>query len=109
MTLTRLKSLLEAASPRPWSFEADRYRDCDVIRGPENDVCQTKNTDSGTCRDSSLICAAVNALPSLVAVAEAAEDAEANLHDDCGGCEKCNAIYRRLRAALTALQEAGRD
>jgi hypothetical protein len=63
--LDALDALEKASHAAPWFFDADRRLDTDVIRNGESDVCMTRNTDSGTCRDTSLICALRNAYPSL--------------------------------------------
>lgn len=116
--LSHLQSLLEAASPRPWrvtgSPSTSAYNDhgfivhnilgpdrtVDYGMGPEQERTRIVETDCGHYEphrpDADLICAAVNALPVLLAVVTAARAIVQDAHPS---------LYTNLRAALSALEK----
>ena len=63
-----LRALLEAATPRPWS--EGRAGNCSVVHFDGDDVRGVAAV--ANVHNAALICAAVNALPALLAVYEAA-------------------------------------
>jgi hypothetical protein len=82
--LARLRRLLAESAARPWRICcADRDHACQTgivwaaggdtcILGADDDV--QRRTPEGLAKDTRLIVSAVNALPSLLAIAEAAEE-----------------------------------
>jgi hypothetical protein len=77
-TTKRLRALLAEATPGPWRF-GDAHPDELVVAdsmtlaGATTVVCYGEPDDEGKA-DAALIAAAVNALPALLDVAEAARD-----------------------------------
>lgn len=78
--LDRLEQLLAAATPRPWNYEwndrDDHEAGIDIMAAPPNGrvaLVELSHFGESTHADAELIAAAVNALPDLLAVVEAAE------------------------------------
>jgi len=104
--IDRLKKLEAAATPGPWV--GDRY-DGTVkyaIQGPGDAlVCQGCNGNSAgdnpygfqSTEDESFVMAARNALPALIAVAEAAKGVAGRMHG--------NTVIAELESALAKLEE----
>ena len=116
-TVARLRALLAEATPGPWTAEERALYH--VIFHREWPVAGGLDSDSA---DAALIAEARNALPALLAVAEAASDnhhTECLLHDTLwGGVDTCDNLgvkpgdSRRcpncvLRDALAALDTNG--
>lgn len=81
-TIAKLRELLERATPGPWEsltppqHEATSRHGAAVRKGIDGiaDVVRVDHLGSSTEANAALIAAAVNALPRLLAVAEAAEE-----------------------------------
>ena len=120
MTTEELRRLLDAATPGPWDARATDDWKCqtafyvstipgsgmqhDGQRG-RRDVAYVAASDANT----DLIAAAVNALPALLAVVEAAEEwREALWNDDDNLTQKrkANEALGAMHVALDALREA---
>ena len=70
MTIEELKQALEAATPLPWAFNCEEVDVYTTIRAGEFEVA-----DAWLPANARLIVEAVNNLPALLKVAEAAENA----------------------------------
>ena len=69
MTIEELKQALEAATPGPWTFESNRVGSHDAIYAANEDCVGS----TAQQEDARLIVEAVNSLPKLLKVAEAAQ------------------------------------
>ena len=99
--LSRLESLLAAASMRPWKREHWMLAEGSRI------TCARDGEFVGHCErdlDAQVIVAAVNALPALLRVARAAEDYLNS--DPVDACEE-HPAERRLRDAIRAMNGDG--
>jgi hypothetical protein len=109
-----LRRLLAEATPRPWgrSSENDELVSASSRTHPDMNtvVCYGEGDQEGIA-DAALIVAAVNALPALLAVVDAAERAEDEMNREHAGCDvaqRCfdvghSEVRHRLRRALDAL------
>lgn len=99
--LEQLRALLKAATPGPW-----RYSKPYVRYGQRHIICEVRG--QGTVADydknALLIAAAVNALPHLLDVAEAAQRAvHADYRCDIGDAENCDhCVVQQALAKLEA-------
>ena len=110
--LEELRCVLAAATPRPWHTELEtqaRGKPWRVVASARSIICRVGRDDMPYVpADAALIAAAVNALPVLLAVADAARELEAatiaqDLADESGAI---NAAYHREYAARAALWTA---
>lgn len=119
-SLKALRELHEKATPGPWVAEVDDTPNrCAGIAGPTqyDDYAYRGDivvTDSGVypprMPDAALIVAARNALPALLAIAEAARGFDEWASDHGDTCLKrdgheCNCGLEQLRAALAMVEE----
>jgi hypothetical protein len=121
--IERIKKLLADATPGPWycegrgSLRMDGSRDYWEVHGPHDGerwakVCSTCPPAHRNPQNLQLIAAAINALPTLLAVVEAAEtlinDMSIELDDErlpYLACQVYRADARRLLEALAKLGE----
>ena len=96
--IERLRALLTEGTARPWHIHRPAPDECDLgeglyVRGTED--APVAFASSGQLSDAALIAAAVNALPALLDVAEAAT-AEHRSHRVPGMtiCDVCAALDR---------------
>lgn len=109
--LSELKALMERATPGPWRVELDTVltKQGGGKGEPMQDIVGAKNRPVARCTiytplaDGDLIVAAVDALPALVKVAEAAKA----LLEQVGDVPHADFEVADLRAALSALPGAG--
>lgn len=99
-TASKLRALLAAATPGPW-YTSDNY-DVGEFAGYVYAPNATVATDA-TDTDAALIVAAINALPRLLDVVEAAEDA-VDARCSCAACDEAQPFMVHLRDALDALE-----
>lgn len=102
--IDRLRSALEAATPRPWEVEDGDW----VVRvGDDSDDRWIHEVLDGPCGDSdaALIVLAVNHLDTLLHIAEAAEDLVYQRADGLEDIFEDN--FATLDKALAALKNAG--
>lgn len=120
--VAELRRLLRAASDRPWVYEGDMgaYGSGDIFTAvPPPGWGATKAVaidhegmvGSVEAADAALIVEAVNALPALLTIAEAAAEMDAWNYGEIPGRDALDetwaAIAERLRAALATLEGAG--
>jgi hypothetical protein len=89
MTTEELRRLLSEATPGPWHIGKDSLED--LVCSPSGALIA--ETGLRIPEDATLIAAAVNALPALLAVVEAAQEIDVSYSD------------ARLLAALDALRD----
>jgi|GEM_PF-5059930 len=104
-TITRLRGLLEKAQPRPWMWRHNwGILIDDGIEPSDETLTKIRGVFPELQPNAGLIIAAVNTLPALLDVAEAAEAVKwLNIHVNAG---EPGAIQERLRAALQRLAES---
>ena len=109
--LDRLRQLLQAATPGPWSFRATEHsggiRFVVSDTAPRNqDGTEFVTADCSHGYNGKLIASAVNALPALLRVAEAAKEAS-RLLDEWELIRHHSYAHEALRDSLAALDKAG--
>jgi len=97
MTTEELRRMLAEATPGPW--HTGSMGSCDRIYSQDGDLIA--ETWESTLEDAALITAAINALPALLAVAEAAHDWR-NAYESNDPSDKA---FEAMNAALDALRE----
>jgi hypothetical protein len=98
VTTEELRRLLDAATPGPWHIHKDNLED--LVCSPSGTLIA--ETQLRIPEDAALIIAAVNALPALLAVVEAAHDWR-NAYESN---DPSNDTFEAMNAALDALREA---
>ena len=101
--IAKLRELLAAATPGPW--RKDGYKD--IWSGTDRETRQFLGAMACACEtcetNAALIVAAVNALPALLAVAEAAQNTVGQW-EDCYGEADPDVLFYNLGEALDALE-----
>ena len=100
MTTEELRRLLSEATPGPWHINKDSLED--LVCSPSGTLIA--ETQLRIPDDAALIAAAVNALPALLAVVEAAHDWR-NAYESNDPSDKA---FEAMNAALDALSEVER-
>src|ERR1039458_2048722 len=102
--VSRLRELLAKGTPRPWRIGLEG----DNARWPESSVWSTEDNCVGECyrnaseQDAALIIDAVNALPKLLDVVEAARDIADVIDPEHKRLDLV--VLPRFRAALASLE-----
>ena len=104
-SLVSLWAALNKATPGPWEARDD---DAELLVTDTNgmDICRVDYApfEDGRHEDAALIVAAVNALPALLDIAQAAQ-AFLEVNSVIGGGRQVEPAYQALREALAALEE----
>ncbi len=110
--LTRLRSLLSAATARPWKWwTSNSFRRLSGADGKDGGVLYAvRHPHDGQCdivgsqANKDLIVAAVNALPQLIRIAEAAEAFHQAQIGELKPTAQYVAAWAELKSALAALE-----
>jgi hypothetical protein len=99
MTTDELRRLLDEATPRPWGQSVSGWY-IDAAGGVA--IADVHGISDQALSNAALIAAAVNALPALLAVVEAAQE----FRDEYAGYDDGAEARRKLFDALDALDKA---
>lgn len=104
--IKRLEKLLDAATPGPWSYEwndrDDHEAGIDIMAAPPNGrvaLVELSHFGEPTRAEAELIAAAVNALPALLAVVEAAREVSTFRYCTKAVCD--DYIWQRNKSCLS--------